>query len=170
MQTNFTLFVVKVFTFFSARSAAFGGTGGVSFDDVQSQNEQIVGVRAIRVRHGLYVESLRAEYISIDGSIFLSNPTHGGTLAPEIRIPFQTGEVLTEVRGLTDHFFVNELTFITTDGSGVMRGYSLHGQITGLTSFTVRERVIGFYGRGGGFINAIGFYYIGLFLDVAWWG
>ena len=135
---------------------------------MQSQNQQIVDIRAIRVRHGLHLQSLTAEYVLLGQSIFILDPPHGGqTSEPEYRVPIPTGEMLTEVRGLTDHFFINDLTFVTTDGSGVMRGYSLHGQTTGLTSFTVQERVVGFYGRGGGFIDAIGFYYIGLFLYVA---
>ena len=101
---------------------------------MQSQNQQIVDIRAIRVRHGLHLQSLTAEYVLLGQSIFILDPPHGGqTSEPEYRVPIPTGEMLTEVRGLTDHFFINDLTFVTTDGSGVMRGYSLHGQTTSWT-------------------------------------
>ena len=125
---------------------------------------------AMRIRHAVFVESLQAEYKLTDASVYRPTPEHGGNVARQIRIPFQTqrGEMLTEVNGLTDHRFLYSLIFVTTDGSGLRRSYVMHSrpESIGLQSFTLRERVIGFYGRSGGAVGRLGFYYIGWCLRV----
>ena len=120
----------------------------------------------MRIRHGAIIESIQPEYTLSDGTTSIGSIQQGGTSQREIRIPFQTDYELTEVRVLTDEILIYGLTFITTDGSGNTQGYSTHG-MTGLIPFTVQERVIAFYGRSGGLLDAIGFYYIGWFLHVA---
>ena len=126
---------------------------------------------AMRIRHAVYVESLQAEYKLTDNSVFRPSPEHGGNVARQIRIPFQTqrGELLTEVNGLTDHRYLYSLRFVTTDGSGLSRSYGMHArpESLGIQSFTLRERVIGFYGRNGTqFVGRLGFYYIGWCLHI----
>lgn len=99
--------------FLSARTGLFGGVGGFSFDDVQgTQTQEIVGIRALRIRHNVYIESIRAEYILADGNVMVPN-AHGGTAEREIRIPFTTGATITEIRGITDGRFLLDMTFFT---------------------------------------------------------
>lgn len=154
--------IYHAFCFSSARTDLFGGQGGTPFDDVQGPpgTQVIVGITTLWIRHGIYIESIRPQYTLADSTTMTPN-AHGGTSEREIRIP--VGPSITEIRGVTDRTYLLDMTIFTTDGGGVVRGYGLHSGfgLTGLQPFSVQQRIIGFYGRGGGLIDALGFYYIG---------
>ena len=136
------------------RSGIFGGRGGSFFDDVQLHNPLgIVGIRALRIRYGNQIDSIQATYL-LAGPSGYTAPRRGGTGGVETFIQFSLGEVITDVRGWTNHGVVDRLMFITNT-----RTYGPYG-VTGSTPFHVQERIIGFYGRVGQIMDAIGFYYL----------
>ena len=141
-------------------SASFGGGGGGSFDDVQSLNQQIVGIRALRIRHSHVLEWIEPTYLLENGSTVLGERHGVNNNGEEYYFEFADDEVITEVQGVSGRFMYS-LTFITTDGTNITRRYSMHGST--FTSFSVQEQVIGFYGRSGGLIDALGFYHDGEF-------
>ena len=145
-------------------TTTFGNGGGAPFDDVQSYPE-IVGIRALHIRHGPFIEFIEATFILVNGSTFVGD-RHGVGQddGEEHFFEFSDDEVITEVHGLGDNSYVYELTFFTTDSAGITRRYSTHGNA--YSSFRVQERVIGFYGRSASSLHAIGFYHTGWFLHV----
>ena len=145
------------------RTGEFGAGGGigVSFDDI-SGRPQIVGIRALRIRHRFQIDSLQAEYILVNGSILVAEE-HGLEQEgdQETYIVFSAGEVITEVRGLTDSFILN-LTIFTTDTANNIRQYGPYG-VTDITPFSIQEgNINGFYGTSGSVLDSIGVYFDGL--------
>ena len=140
------------------------GGGGAAFDDIQS-HPQIVGIRALHIRHASVIQFIEATYILANGSTFVGD-RHGigGDEGENHFFEFSDDEVITEVQALGDNGLAYDLTFFTTDSTGITRRYGTHG-IT-YSSFRVQERVIGFYGRSTSSLHAIGFYHTGWFLHV----
>ena len=132
------------------KSDLFGGTGGFAFDD--SHEPAIVGIREIWIRHGNQVDAIRALYTLADGSTHLGGQ-HGGPGGTLSHIVFAEGEMITEVKGMTNDQLVDQLTFITNRST-----YGPYGR-TGRTSFSLQKNIIAFHGRCGDLLDGIGFYY-----------
>ena len=143
----------------TGRTPPYGSTRDLAFDDAVDVQQQIVGIRALRINSRLWIYAIQATYILADGTTTVA-PSRGITEGGEDHITFSDGEVITEVQGWTtsDNGFLVRLIFITNMGT-----YGPYGPT--LVPFTLREQVIAFYGRQGGGVDAIGFYYLSKFSD-----
>ena len=117
----------------------------------------------MRIRSGLLIDSIQAEYILADGTLLLGN-RNGGSGGEETVVTFMADEVITEVRGSTNpqmFDLLSQLTFITTNDTGLTTTHGPFGGAAGSDSFSVQEDVVAFYGlTKSSLIIAIGFYYI----------
>ena len=139
-------------------SPTHGGSGGAHFNDpISTHSPQIVGIRALRIRHGNQVDSIQATYILEDGATWVA-PKHGGSGGSESYIQFDAGEFITIVDGKTNGTLVDQFTFTTEKGDGSVRKYGPYGN-TGQTAFSVSGHVIGLLGKSGNLLDAIGFHF-----------
>ena len=129
-------------------------------DPIPTHSPQIVGIRALRIRHGNQVVSIQATYILEDGATWVA-PKHGGSGGSESYIQFDAGEFITRVDGKTNGTLVDQFTFTTEKADGTVRKYGPYGN-TGRTAFSVSGHVIGLLGRSGNLLDAIGFHYTGI--------
>lgn len=146
-----------VFEFNGSLSEEWGSPIGQRFDDVASRSTDIVGIKAIWIHHGKTIDSLQAEYMLEDGSSFVADK-HGGIGGCESYIEFSDGEVITEIHGSANGAGVHQLTFITSVTGGARKEYYGPYGTTGSITFSVKSKIIGFYGKCGDILDAIGFY------------
>ncbi|XP_020102056.1 protein GOS9-like [Ananas comosus] len=132
----------------------WGGDGGSprDIDGYPTRLSKIV------VRSGQAIDSLYFEYVQ-DGKTFEAGPWGGSGGRPN-EITFEPGEYLTAINGTTSQFsdvtnLLRSLTFVSN-----VRKYGPFGPEQG-TPFSVpiaNGRVVGFYGRSGTLVDAIGIY------------
>ena len=141
------------------KSAEFGGNGGKTWDDgVLTHSPPIVGVRSITIRHGNQVDSLQVTYLLADGSTYTA-PKHGGPGGSQSSFTLAEDEMIIRVEGKTNNTLVDQLTFVTRNSSGDVKEHGPYGK-TGQTAFAVEGYVVGFFGRAGHLLDAIGVYYL----------
>ncbi|XP_020102118.1 protein GOS9-like [Ananas comosus] len=132
----------------------WGGNGG-NPRDIDGNPTR---VSKIVVRSGQAIDSLAYDYDQ-DGKTVQAGPW-GGSGGNPTTIVFQAGEFLTAVNGTTSPFnnvanMLRSLTFVTN-----VRKYGPFGVEEG-TPFSVpvtNGRVVGFYGRSGVYVDALGIY------------
>lgn len=152
-------------------STLYGGTGGGPWDDGIIFN----GVRAITIRSGRCIDSIHVVYDRDNKHIRAEG--HGGTGGnqyPTIKLDYPR-EFITKVEGYFDEVdwvegnpvVIRSLNFETNVG----KKYGPYGDALGNTNpnpnatpftFTVNpgQRIIGFFGRSGHYIDAIGFHVV----------
>lgn len=141
------------------KSNRFGGNGGRPFDDnITAYDPAVVGIQAIRIRHGNQVDSIQATYILATGSTFAGG-RHGGHGGRETYLQLEAGEEIIEVYGKTNHALVDQISFVTRKADGTVQIYGPFGR-TGETSYSVKGQILGFYGRSGNLLDSIGFYHV----------
>lgn len=141
------------------QSSLHGGTGGNSWDDnITGHKPAIVGVRRIDIRHGNQVDGLQVTYLLADGSTY-SAPMHGGGGGSPSSFILAEDEMIIRIEGKTNNTLVDQLTFITKNAAGEEKKYGPYGK-TGQTAFSVEGYVVGFFGRAGNLLDALGFYYL----------
>ena len=140
------------------RSPLFGAAGGTSFDDpVNTQTE----LTRVTVRHGYWIDSVQAHTAAAD------LPAHGGSGGISNSFALDPGEYLVAIHGRQGANAVNpaisQISFVTNKG----HVYGPYGQGLGqgqTTPFYWRvpygARIVGFSGRAGTFLNAIGVQYV----------
>ncbi|XP_020102100.1 protein GOS9-like [Ananas comosus] len=132
----------------------WGGNGG-NFHDIDGHPTRLA---KIVIRSGDVIDSLAYEYVQ-DGKIISVGPW-GGSGGKSTTIDFQSGEFLTAINGTTSSFgnirnLLRSITFITN-----VRKLGPFGVEHG-TPFSIpiaHGRVVGFYGRSGSYVDAIGIY------------
>ncbi|XP_072956338.1 protein GOS9-like [Typha angustifolia] len=131
----------------------WGGDGGYLFDMGAATR-----VVAIRVRHGAAIDAIQILYES-DGSTKWT-PQYGGNGGELTEIALQEGEFLTSISGyygdLQSINVVRSLTF----GTNFSSTYGPYGVEEG-THFSVpleEGKIVGFFGRSGALLDAIGVY------------
>ncbi len=140
-------------------SPLFGDTtGGSTFvDPVNTQTE----LTAVTVRHGYWIDAVQAHV----GSVTL--PAHGGSSGITNTFTLAAGEYLVAIHGRTGANAVvpaiSQISFVTNKG----HVYGPYGQGLGQGQTTpfywrvpVGGRIVGFTGRAGAFLNAIGVQYV----------
>ena len=136
-----------------------GGNGGSAWDDdILAHSPAIVGVRSIAIRHGNQVDSLRVTYLLADGNIYTASK-HGGDGGTSSQFTLAGDERIIRVEGKTNNTLVDQVTFITKNAAGIEKRYGPYGK-TGRTAFSVEGYVVGFYGRAGNLLDALGVYYL----------
>ena len=141
------------------QSELFGGTGGNAFvDPIATTVPPIINVTRLRIRHGNQVDSIQADYELLGGGS-ITGPNHGGTGGQPTDVRFSQGEVIVEMSGKTNHTLVDQLTFTTKKSDGSTGTYGPYGR-TGRTSFGVEGRIVGFFGRSGNLVDALGVFYV----------
>ncbi|KAK1677527.1 hypothetical protein QYE76_038375 [Lolium multiflorum] len=134
----------------------FGGDAGRDFDIP----EQAQRVESVTIRSGSVIDSIAFSYVDKVGKKQTAGPW-GGNGGNEETITFAPTETLTKVYGTTGTFreniVVTSLTFITD-----LKAYPTFGNALGGTAFIIPEKeasVLGFFGRAGLWLDAIGAYY-----------
>lgn len=140
-------------------SSKFGGGGGSAWDDdIVNHSPTIVGIERIDIRHGNQVDSIQVTYRLSDGSTYTA-PKHGGSGGSPSSITFASDEFIIRVEGKTNNTLVDQVTFVTRNASGAEKRYGPYGK-TGRTAFSVDGYVVGFFGRAGNLLDALGVYYL----------
>ena len=140
------------------KSPEFGGNGGNAFaDPIETTVPPIINVTALRIRHGNQVDSIQADYQLLGGGSFTGS-NHGGTGGQPTEVCFSEGEVIVEMSGKTNNTLLDQVTFTTRKPDGSTGTYGPFGK-TGRTPYCVRGRIVGFFGRGGNLIDALGVFY-----------
>ena len=68
-------------------------------------------------------------------------------------------ERIVRMEDKSNNVLVDQVTFITMTADGTQRSYGPFGK-TSKTPFSVEGYIIGFYGRSGNFLDALGTYYL----------
>ena len=142
------------------QSARFGGSsGGSAWDDgILSHSPAIVGVKKIDIRHGNQVDMLQVTYRLANGSTYTA-PAHGGTGGSLSSFTLAKNERIVRMEGKTNNVLVDQVTFVTQNDAGEEKTYGPFGQ-TGQTQFKVEGYIVGFFGRAGNLLDALGAYYL----------
>ena len=139
-------------------SPQYGGTGGNAFSDPVNQNiPPVINVKKMRIRHGNQVDSIDADYLLLGGGI-LDGQNHGGSGGSPTNVNFAEGEVIIKITGKTNNTLVDQLTFYTRKPDGSTGKYGPYGK-TGKTEFEINGKIVGFFGRAGNLLDAIGAFY-----------
>ena len=141
------------------KSNQFGGTGGNPFTDpIETNIPPIVRVSGLKIRHGNQVDSIQATY-ELLGGMRMTADNHGGTGGSPTTVEFAEGEVIMEMKGKTNNVLVDQVTFVTRKQDGSSGTYGPYGK-TGKTPFEVNGKIVGFFGRSGNLLDALGAYYV----------
>jgi hypothetical protein len=132
----------------------FGGTGGSEFEDPIAV-PGLSAIRGIRIRRGGVIDAIQVTYDTPSGR--QEGPQHGGNGGEADGFYLRAGERITAVFGRTGAY-LDSIGFLTEDHLGIRRSYGPYGGGGGGNPFIVHGEVIGFAGRSGGLIDAIGFY------------
>ncbi|GLJ20599.1 hypothetical protein SUGI_0375130 [Cryptomeria japonica] len=148
--------IIKDFADKPVAAGPWGGEGGLCWDD-----EVHAGIRQIIIKSGTAIDSIVIDYD--DGGQAKRSVRHGGSGGPETdKITFDyPNEVLLSISGYYGPFYTNgpsavrSLTFCTN-----LRKYGPYGveQGTFFESSQLGSRIVGFHGRSGLFLDAIGVY------------
>ena len=84
---------------------------------------------------------------------------HGGDGGAPSTIELEEGEIIKEIHGKTDGVILGQLTFITQKPDDTTGTYGPYGQI-GDIEFSADGTIIGFHGRAGSLLDAIGLYFL----------
>nr|BAE95375.1 lectin [Cycas revoluta]BAV72209.1 lectin [Cycas revoluta] len=131
----------------------WGGNGGDEWNDGTYQ-----GIRKIVIRSGDVVDSLQIEYAlkNVAGSVNVCALKHGGDGGKESTIVFDyPNETLTKIEG----FYTNVITSLTFETN--LKRYGPYGKAGGkhFESGPAGDgKIVGFYGRSGDYLDAIGVY------------
>ena len=99
------------------------------------------------------MDSIQAEYSLLGGGTY-TGAKHGGPRGSLSEIIFEQGEIIEQMYGKTNTVLVDQVSFDTQ-----LRLYGPYGK-TGRTPFSVKGRVVGFFGRSGNFLDSIGAFYV----------
>ena len=140
------------------KSSEFGGTGGSAFaDQVDTNIPPVLNVKRMRIRHGNQVDSIDVDYLLLGGGT-LDGSNHGGTGGSPTVVEFDDGEYIIEMAGKTNNVLVDQVTFTTIKRDGTTATYGPFGR-TGETEYRVKGNIVGFFGRSGNLLDAIGTFY-----------
>ena len=144
------------------RSPQYGGTGGGEFTDpVEVNIPPVVGIEHIRIRHADRVKRIEADYYLLGGGI-LDGSNHGGGGGNLTKITLEKGEMVTKMTGKTNSDsgkdYVDQLSFTVRKLDGEVVTYGPYGK-GGKNDFEVEGNIIGFFGRSGQLLDAVGVYY-----------
>ncbi|KAI5003543.1 hypothetical protein ZWY2020_030703 [Hordeum vulgare] len=137
------------------KEGPLGGKGGEAFDILGHPQR----LESVTIRSGDIIDSLAFSYIDQAGKKQTAGPW-GGNGGLEETITFAPTETLKKVFGVVGtiggHTVVTSLTFVTN-----IKIYPTFGKGTGGTTFSIPEKnasVVGFFGRAGSYVDAIGVY------------
>ncbi|XP_057775563.1 agglutinin-like [Salvia miltiorrhiza] len=149
-------------------AAAMGGSGGRDWDD--GVFAAVKGVHAcVRVDTGA-LSAVRFSYLKSDGSAFLS-PFHGGYCEGDVHLKefsiskmivfCEEDEYLIGVEGFNGVAaeglnVVTALSFMTNKGRYGPVGAEIGTYFTSMNSGGCNRKVVGFHGRSGAYLDAIG--------------
>jgi len=137
------------------QTALAGGSGGVEFADRTMPGGSRIA--EIRIRSGERIDSLQVVYLFSDGRL-QEGPRHGGTGGNAFVIRFDPDEYLTGISGRAGEMvdsiriITNKRTSLTFGGRGGDRDFNIGIPRGG--------QAIGFAGRSGNMLDAIGLTYV----------
>ena len=155
----------------TAKTPSFGGNGGGVFDDnILTHSPPVLCVKSINLQYdSCSLVSFQPTYLLDDGDT-LQSAKRGGIGYSQVMYPvslsFEDGEDLIGIAGKTAYdgrvpnTDVNQLTLITQK-NGIIKEYGPYGKssVDDGTTFIVRGKILGFHGRSGNLVDALGAYY-----------
>jgi large repetitive protein len=133
------------------QSNIFGGTGGISFVDNVQPSQTLVGVN---VRHGSWLDGIQG--VLNTGTL----PLHGGAGGSLSNVTWPANEYLVRIYGLYGSN-VGQISFVTNTGR-IMGPYGT-ADGNNVSNFDISvplgREIVGFTGRSGTYLNAIGVLY-----------
>lgn len=142
------------------KSPGQGGIIGDLFDDVADYDKPglspIIGIHAINISYGDYIESIQCEYILANRSQ-VTPPRRGRPSNQFVVIILDGIEHVTMIEGSTNGSLINQLTITTLGPDYERKVYGPFGK-TGTTDFKVPGYILGFHGRSGLFLSNLGVY------------
>ena len=136
-----------------------GGAGGILWDDnIVGHYPTIVGVYKVDIRHGDQIDAIQVTYRLKNGSTYTA-PRRGGSGGILSSFTLASDEAIVRIEGKTNDSLVDQITFTTKNAAGVETRYGSYGR-TGQTPFYFDGRIVGFFGRAGNLLDAIGVYYM----------
>ena len=149
----------------SCQSTVFyGGSGGDAFHDSCT----IAGIKKIEIWHDKNIHAIKTAYIRHTGgtfAVFHGRTSHNKKAYTKATIKLLYGEKIIGVVGQygkythdTNILVITSLAFLTETHYGARRVYGPYGG-SGTSTFIVNRDVTAFFGRAGGAIDSIGFYY-----------
>ncbi|RCV15466.1 hypothetical protein SETIT_3G058400v2 [Setaria italica] len=137
----------------------WGGSGGDPRDDIVAAGVAPHRLQSVVIRCQGAVDAISFTYAGVDGAPRMAGPW-GGSGGQKHKVKFGAGEFVKEISGtygpFGGHTVVRSLTFVTNVGK--------HGPFgnPGQTPFSVPvqddARVVGFFGRSGSLLDAVGVY------------
>ena len=141
-------------------SQMFGGKGGKPFDDFEDETfpSPVVGIKKIVINTETSgIRSIQVTYQLSNGET-CPGKKHGGSGGTTNEFTLEDDEIITQITGKWDSSkdsqWVDNLQFITNKGR--KKSYGGSG---GDTPFEVSGEIVGFFGRSGDMLDAIGMYY-----------
>ncbi|CAL5079501.1 unnamed protein product [Urochloa decumbens] len=136
----------------------WGGNGGSPLDIITDASS-IKHLESVTIRSGLVVNSIQFSYVDSAGQTHSAGPW-GGSSGQAHTIQLAESEFITQVSGTIGSYggvtAVTSIKFVTS-----LKTYGPWGQEKG-TPFTVPVQtnggIVGFFTRGGSYLNAIGVY------------
>ncbi|EFJ28272.1 hypothetical protein SELMODRAFT_17953, partial [Selaginella moellendorffii] len=130
----------------------WGGAAGDEFSDGMSR-----GIRLIQLRHGNRIDMIKVGYDQ-DGSR-ITGGQHGGNGGGKVQVALDfPDEYLFQVSGTFDQT-INSLIFFTRRKSNDERKqYGPFGKMHGNFFRSGPGRIVGFFGRAGKYLDAVGVY------------
>ncbi|CAL5089661.1 unnamed protein product [Urochloa decumbens] len=136
----------------------WGGNGGSPLDIITDASS-IKHLESVTIRSGLVVNSIQFSYVDSAGQTRSAGPW-GGSSGQAHTIQLAESEFITQVSGTIGSYggvtAVTSIKFVTS-----LKSYGPWGQEKG-TPFTVPVQtnggIVGFFARGGSYLNAIGVY------------
>lgn len=142
----------------------YGGSGGIVFYDSCT----IAGIKKIEIWHDKNIHAIRTTYITHTGTtstLLHGTTTHNNKAYAKATINLLYGEKIIGVVGQygkythdTKIVVIANLAFLTETHYGARRVHGPYGG-SGSNTFIVNRDVTAFFGRAGGAIDSIGFYY-----------
>jgi hypothetical protein len=123
-------------------SSARGGSGGATFLDMPTGR-----IAKVRIRAGKYVDSIQVAYRH--GNKLVWGPRHGGAGGNQYDISIAKDERIIEIGGRSGKYV--DAIYIRTN----KKKYAVRGG-NGGNPFRVKGKIIGFWGRSGSLLDAVG--------------
>ncbi|KAJ8530601.1 hypothetical protein K7X08_023482 [Anisodus acutangulus] len=135
----------------------WGGSGGSEWN-----YELKTPIREILIGHGLIIDSIMFRAVDEKGTL-IDSPRFGGDGGRKDKVIIEVLDLLTGIKGTCGTYggklVVKSLSFITNYGSNI---YGPFGNEAGGTSFSLVTKksgtIVGFHGRAGSYLDAIGVY------------
>ena len=144
------------------KSSTAGGYGGDKFSD-PVESRELVQIYSITIWHGEKVEGIEVVYIDSEGWEYRANH-HGSNEGDKIdTVALDSEHVIVRIEGFTDYNYVGSISFVVENTvTGERATHGPYGQDSSSYPYSLDGIILGFHGREGEKLDALGAYYLDL--------